>query len=92
MHWRGNCSFTKHNHASKMASKQKVGKKNFLIEFKDVTNEEGNKIVKFIKNPDYPTLVDKSKKLHCMIISLFYHKDRQDNYNQNMRVRLKLCF
>jgi hypothetical protein len=75
-----------------MASKMKERKKNFLIEFTDVTNEECNKIVKFIKDPSDPNLVDESKNLHCMIISLFDRKDKQDNYNQYMRVRFKLSF
>jgi hypothetical protein len=75
-----------------MASTTKGGKRNFVIEFTDVTNEEQNKIVKFIKDPEDSTLVDKSKNLHCVIISLFYCKDKQDNYNQNMRVRFQLCF
>jgi hypothetical protein len=72
-----------------MASKQKGGKKNFLIEFMDVTNEERNKIGKFIRDPTDFSLVDMSKNLHCIIISLFY---REDNNSQNMRVRFQLCF
>jgi hypothetical protein len=75
-----------------MASKQKGGEKNFLIEFTDVTNEERNKIVKFIKDPDDSTLADKSKNLHCMIISLFYRKNREEQYTQNMRVRVYSLF
>ena len=75
-----------------MASKEIWGKKNFLIEFTDVTNKERNKIVKFIRDPSDFSLADSSKNLYCIIISLFYHKDKQDNYNQNMRVRFQLCF
>jgi len=75
-----------------MASKTKGGKKNFLLEFMDLTNEERNKIVRFIKDLSDSTLADKSKNLHCVVTSLFYHKDKQDNYIQIMRVRLKLCF
>jgi len=75
-----------------MASKTKWGEKNFLLEFMDVTNEEWNKIVWFIKDPSDPPLVDKSKNFNCVVISFYYCKDNQDNYIQNMRVRLKLCF
>jgi hypothetical protein len=75
-----------------MASKTKGGKKNFLLEFMDVSNEEQNKIVRFIRDPSDHNLVDTSKNLHCVVISLFYHKDKQDNYIQNMRASLKLCF
>ena len=75
-----------------MASKTKGGKKNFLIEFTDVSNEEQNKNIRFIRDPSHHNLADKSKNLHCVVISLFYHKDKQDNYIQNMRVRLQLCF
>jgi len=39
-----------------------AGVNNFLIEFMDVTNEERNKIVKFIRDPLDPSLADKSKK------------------------------
>jgi hypothetical protein len=75
-----------------MASKTKGGEKKFLHEFTDVSNEERNKIVRFVKDPSDHNLAEKSKNLHCLVISLFYHKDKQDNYIQNMRVRLKLCF
>jgi len=75
-----------------MASTTKGGKRNFVIEFTDVTNEEQNKIVKFIKDPEDSTLVDKSKNLHCMIISLFYRKNREEQYTQNMRVRVYSLF
>jgi len=75
-----------------MASKTKGGEKKFLHEFTDVSNEERNKIVRFIRYLSDHNLADKSKNLHCLVISLFYHKDKQDNYIQNMRVRLKLCF
>jgi len=72
--------------------KLKGGKKNFLLEFMDVSNEERNKIIRFIRDPSHHDLVDKSKNLHSMVIALFYHKNKQENFIQNVRVRLKLCF
>jgi hypothetical protein len=39
------------------------------------------------RDPLDSNLAGKSKKLCCMIISLFYHKNREDQYTQNMRVR-----
>jgi hypothetical protein len=52
----------------------------------DVSNEEQNKIVRFIRDLSDHDLLDKSKNLHCVVISLSYRKDKQDNYIQNMRV------
>jgi hypothetical protein len=75
-----------------MASNPKGGKKNFLIEFTNVTNEEKNNIVRFIKDPSNPDLANTSKNFHCMVISLFYHRGKNGDCIQNMRVRLKLCF
>jgi hypothetical protein len=62
-----------------MASKQKGGEKNFLIEFMDVTNEERNKIVKFIRDPLDSNLADKSKNLHCMIFPCSTIKTEKTN-------------
>jgi hypothetical protein len=39
-----------------MAYNPKGGKKNFLILFTNVTNEEQNNIVRFIKDPSNPDL------------------------------------
>jgi hypothetical protein len=75
-----------------MASIPKGGKKNFLIEFTNVTKEERNNIVGFIKDPSNDDLADTSKNFHCMVISLFYHRDKSGDNIQNMMVRLKLCF
>jgi len=75
-----------------MAYNPKGGKKNFLIEFTNVTNEERNNIVRFIKDPSNPDLADTSNNFHCMVLSLFYCRDKNGDYIQNMRVRFKLCF
>jgi hypothetical protein len=75
-----------------MASNPKGGKKNFLIEFTNVTNEEQNNIVRFIKDPSNQDLADTSKNFHCVVIYLFYRREKNGDYIQNMRVRLKLCF
>ena len=74
-----------------MASNPKGGKKNFLIEVTNVTNEERNNIVRFIKDPSNPDLANTSNNFHCVVLSLFYRKDkRSGDYIQNMRVRFKL--
>jgi hypothetical protein len=75
-----------------MASNPKGGKKNFLIEFMNVTNEERINIVRFIEDLSNHDLADTSKIFHCMVISLFYRREKNGDYIQNMRVRLKLCF
>ena len=67
-----------------MASKTKGGKKNLLLDFTDSFD--------LLRLPSDHNLVDKSKNLHCVVIALFYRKDKQDNYIQNMRVGLKLFF
>ena len=56
------------NLKSKMASNPKGGKKNFLIEFTNVTNEERNNIVRFIKDPSDPDLADSSNNFHCVVL------------------------
>jgi hypothetical protein len=74
-----------------MAYNPKGGKKNFFFEFTNVTNEERNHIVRFVKDPSSPDLADASNNFHCMVLSLFYRKDkRSGDYIQNMRVRFKL--
>ena len=73
-----------------MAYNPKGGEKNFLIEFTNVTNEERNNIVQFIKELSNPDLVDTSNNFHCVVLSLFFHRDRCGDYIQNMRVRFKL--
>ena len=75
-----------------MAYNPKGGKKNFLIEFTNVTNEERNNIVRFIKDPSNPDLADTSNNFHCVVLSLFFRKDKHGEYIQNMRVRSKLWF
>jgi hypothetical protein len=73
-----------------MAYNPKGGEKNFLIEFTNVTNEEQNNIARFIKNPSNPDLANTSNKFHCVILSLFFRRDKSGDYIQNMRVRFKL--
>lgn len=75
-----------------MAYNPKGGKKNFLIEFTNVTNEERNNIVRFIKDPSNPDLADTSNNFHCVVLSLFFRMDKHGEYIQNMRVRSKLWF
>jgi len=73
-----------------MAYKPKGGEKNFLIEFTSVTNEERNNIVRFIKELSNPDLANTSNNFHCVVLSLFFRRDRCGDYIQNMRVRFKL--
>ena len=66
------------------------GNKNFLIEFTNGTNEEQNNIVQFIKDPSNPDLANTSNNFHCVVLSLFFGRDKSGDYIQNMRVRFKL--
>jgi hypothetical protein len=73
-----------------MAYNAKGGKKNFLIEFTSVTNEERNNIVRYIKDPSNPDFVNTSNNFPCVVLSLFFHRNKSGDYIQNMRVRYKL--
>ena len=68
-----------------MAYNPKGGKKNFLIEFTSVTNDERNNIVRFIKDLSNPVLANTSNNFHCVVLSLFFHRGcvgllLQDNF------------
>ena len=73
-----------------MAYNPKGGKKNFLIEFTSVTYEERNNIVRFIKDPSNPNFANTSNNFHCVVLSLFFRRNKSGDYIQNMRVRFKL--
>jgi len=60
--------------------------------FTNVTNEERNNIVRFIKDPSNPDLANTSNNFHCVVLSLFFRRDKSGDYIQNMRVRFKLWF
>jgi hypothetical protein len=49
-----------------MASNPKGKKKNFLLEFTNVTNEERNNIVRFIRDPSNHDLANTSNNFHCV--------------------------
>ncbi len=60
--------------------------------FTNVTNEERNNVVRFIKDPSNPALANTSNNFHCVVLSLFFRRDQSGDYIQNMRVRILLWF
>jgi hypothetical protein len=48
--------------------------KKFLLEFMDVTKNERNQIIRYIKDPINKDLANQNNNLHCAVISLFFHK------------------
>jgi hypothetical protein len=46
-------------------------KKNFLLEFSDVTEAETNGIIKLIRDPHDKEQGNSNNNFHCMVLSLF---------------------
>jgi hypothetical protein len=63
-------------------------KKNFLLEFTDVTEAETNGIIKHIRDPHDKEQANTNNNFHCMVISLFYRKKKDNSFSQNMRVSI----
>jgi hypothetical protein len=67
-------------------------KKNFLIEFSDVTEAETNGIIKLIRDPHDKEQANSNNNFHCMVLSLFYCKKKDNSFSQNMRVSIFKMF
>jgi hypothetical protein len=63
-------------------------KKNFLLEFSDVTEAETNRIIKLIRDPQGKEQANINNNFHCVVVSLFYHNKKDNSFSQNMRVSI----
>ena len=66
--------------------------KNILLEFSDVTEAETNGIIKLIRDPQDKEQANSNNNFHCVVLSLFYHKKKDNSFSQNMRVSILKCF
>ena len=61
-------------------------KKNWLIEFTDVSENEVKSILKVIRSPTDKDDINHSNDFVCVVISLFYRKTKDNNLLTNMQV------
>jgi hypothetical protein len=71
-----------------------TAKKNFLLEFTDVTNLETKAIIDHIRDPEHKDQSNTSNNFHAVVLALFYRKkkDDSDSFSQNMRVSILQMF
>ena len=69
-------------------------KKNFLLEFTDVTETEVNGIVKTIRHPSFKDQANSNNNIHAAVLAFFYRKrkNERDSFSQNMRVSISKMF
>jgi hypothetical protein len=67
-------------------------KKNFLLEFSDVTEAETNGIIKLIRDPHDKEQANVNNNFHCAVLSLFYRKKKDNSFSQNMMVSIFQMF
>jgi len=61
-------------------------KKNFLLEFTDVTEAETSGIIKHVRDPHDREQANSNNNFHAMVLALFYRKKKDNSFTQNMRV------
>ena len=71
-----------------------TSKKNFLLEFTDVTQDETKAIINHIRHPHHKDQTTTNNNFHAMVLAFFYHKkkDGSDSFSQNMRVSIFKMF
>jgi len=67
-------------------------KKNFLLEFTDVTEAETNGIIKHVRDPHDRDQANSNNNFHAMVLALFYCKKKDISFTQNMRVSIFQMF
>jgi hypothetical protein len=67
-------------------------KKNFLLEFTDVTEAETNGIIKQVGDPHDKEQANNNNNFHCVVLALFYHKKKDNSFSQNMRLSIFQMF
>jgi hypothetical protein len=67
-------------------------KKNFLLEFTDVTEAERNAIIKHVRGPHDKEQANSNNNFHAMVLALFYCQKKDDLFTQNMRVSIFQMF
>jgi hypothetical protein len=67
-------------------------KKNFLLEFTDVTEAETSGNIKHVRDPHDREQANSNNNFHAMLLALFYHKNKDNSFTQNMRVSIFQMF
>jgi len=69
-------------------------KKNFLLEFTDVTDVKTKAIINHVRDPEHKDQANTNNNFHAMVLAFFYHKrkDENDRFSQNMRVSISKMF
>jgi hypothetical protein len=71
-----------------------TSKKNFLLEFTDITEAEASGIIKLVRHPNIKDQANTNNNFHARVLAFFYHKrkDENDRFSQNMRVSISKMF
>jgi hypothetical protein len=68
-------------------------KKNFLLEFTDITEAETNGIIKIIRHPSLKDQANSNNNFHAAALAFFYRKRKSENsFSQNIRVSIFKMF
>ena len=65
-----------------------TSKKNFLLEFTDVTEVETKAIINHIRDPHHRDQANTNNNFHSVVLALFYRKKKDNSFSQNMRVSI----
>ncbi len=69
-----------------------TSKKNFLLEFTDVTDIETKAIINHLRDPEHKDQANTNNNFHAIVLALFYHKNKDKSFSQNMRVSILQMF
>jgi hypothetical protein len=56
--------------------------------FTNVTNEERNDVVRFMKDPTNLDLAITSKNFHCVVLSLFFRRDKKGRLHRKHKGKI----
>jgi len=69
-----------------------TSKKNFLLEFTDVTDIETKAIINHLRDPEHKDQANTNNNFHAIVLALFYHKNKDKSFSRNMRVSILQMF
>jgi hypothetical protein len=67
-------------------------KKNFLLEFTDVTDVKTKAIINHIRDPEHKDQANTNNNFHAVVLALFYRKNKDKSFSTNMRVSILQVF
>jgi hypothetical protein len=71
-----------------------TSKKNFVLEFTDITEAEASGIIKLVRHPNIKDQANTNNNFHATVLAFFYRKQKgeNDSFSQNMRVSIFKMF